>query len=50
MKIKNQWIVFNLNQDQLLVETENGKYYLYTYHNGFQEISIKDADKFIEKY
>ncbi len=30
MKVKNQWIVFNINQDQLLVETESGKFYLYT--------------------
>lgn len=49
MIIINQWIVFNSNQDQLLVETENGKYYLYTYHNGFQEISIKDAEAFIKQ-
>lgn len=47
MKIKNQWIVFNVNQDQLLVETENGKYYLYTYHSGFQEISSEKANVFI---
>lgn len=47
MKIKNQWIVFNSNQDQLLVETENGKYYLYTYHNGFQEISSEKANALI---
>ncbi len=43
MKIKNQWIVFNVNQDQMLVETENGKYYLYTFHAGFQEISSEKA-------
>ena len=34
MKIKNQWIVFNVNQDQMLVETENGKYYLL--RNGYR--------------
>lgn len=43
MKIKNQWIVFNVNQDQLLVETESGKYYLYTFHAGFQEVSNDKA-------
>jgi len=49
MKIKNQWVVFNSNQDQLLVETENGKYYLYTYHNGFQEISSEKANVLINE-
>lgn len=49
MKIVNQWVVFNRNQDQLLVETENGKFYLYTYHSGFLDISSEDASVLINK-
>jgi hypothetical protein len=49
MKIKNQWIVFNSNQDQLLVETENGKFYLHTYQAGFQEVSYENANVLINK-
>ncbi|EMY3554925.1 hypothetical protein [Flavobacterium psychrophilum] len=47
MKIKDQWIVFNVNQDQLLVETE--KYYLYTFHAVFQEISFENANVLINE-
>lgn len=49
MKIKNQWIVFNQNQDQLLVETEECKFYIYTYHSGFQEISSEKANVLINE-
>tara|TARA_R110000868_G_scaffold89492_7_gene249138 strand:- start:183 stop:332 length:150 start_codon:yes stop_codon:yes gene_type:complete len=47
MKIVNQWLVFNRNVDQVLCETENGKYYLYTYHAGFLEIPSDEAKKLI---
>lgn len=48
MKIINQWVVFNRNQDQLLVETENGNFYLYTYHSGFIDISKEEANKLLK--
>lgn len=38
MKVKNQWIVFHINCDKLLVETENGKHYI-QHQNSFEEIS-----------
>jgi hypothetical protein len=44
MKIKNQWVVFNRNQDQLLVETEEGKFFIYTYHSGFLDVSTEEAN------
>jgi len=44
MKIINQWVVFNRNQDQLLVETEDGKFYIYTYHSGFLCVSSEEAN------
>lgn len=49
MKIKNQWVVFNQNQDQLLVETENGKFFIYTYHSGFLDVSPEEANVLINK-